>query len=180
MPKQPPKQRILLVDDHEVVRLGLKSLLERHPQFDVVGEADGVVVVDDYAHHPTAIRATLSAAKSAGFRRIFAVFQPHRYTRTMHFMEDFARAFNLADVVLLLDIYPAGEAPIDGVTTPALVEKIKSFGHKNAIHAPDYESIESYLAANAVEGDAVIVMGAGSVTKLSDLLAARLFIKGAS
>ena len=132
-----------------------------------------IVVVDDYAHHPTEVRATLSAAKSGGFRRIFAVFQPHRYTRTMHLMEDFARAFNLADVVLLLDIYPAGEAPIDGVNTPALVEKIKSFGHKNAIHATDYDAIEAYIGANAVEGDAVIVMGAGSVTKLSDLLAAK-------
>ena len=135
---------------------------------------DPIVVVDDYAHHPTEIRATLSASKSAGFRRIFAVFQPHRYTRTMHLMEDFARAFNLADVVLLLDIYPAGEVPIEGVTTAALVEKIKSFGHKNAVHCPDYESVESYLSANAADGDAVIVMGAGSVTKLSDLLATKL------
>ena len=141
---------------------------------------DGIVVVDDYAHHPTEIRATLSAAKSAGFRRIFAVFQPHRYSRTMHLMDDFARAFNLADVALLLDIYPAGEAPIEGVTTSALVEKIKSFGHKNAIHAPDYETIESYIAATAADGDAVIVMGAGSVTKLSDVLATRLSRNGAA
>ena len=141
---------------------------------------DGVVVVDDYAHHPTEIRATLSAAKSGGFRRIFAVFQPHRYTRTMHLMEDFASAFNLADVVLLLDIYPAGEAPIEGVTTAALVEKIKSFGHKNAIHAPAYEAIEAYIAAHAADGDAVIVMGAGSVTKLSDLLATKLSRNGAA
>src|SRR5688572_28966613 len=126
-----------------------------------VKSSDGITVVDDYAHHPTEVRAALSAAKAGGFRRIFAVFQPHRYTRTMHFMEDFARAFNLADVVLLLDIYPAGEAPIEGVTTPALVEKIKSFGHKNAVHCPDYESVEAYLTANAADGDAVIVMGAG-------------------
>jgi UDP-N-acetylmuramate--alanine ligase len=140
----------------------------------------GIVVVDDYAHHPTAIRATLSAAKSGGFRRIFAVFQPHRYTRTMHLMEDFARAFNLADVAMLLDIYPAGEASIEGVSTAVLVEKIKSFGHKNAIHSPDYESIEAYIAANAVEGDAVIVMGAGSVTKLSDLLVIKLSRNGAA
>ena len=90
-----------------------------------IKSSDGITVVDDYAHHPTEIRATLSAAKSGGFRRIFAVFQPHRYTRTMHLMEDFARAFNLADVVLILDIYPAGETPIEGITTPALVEKIR-------------------------------------------------------
>jgi UDP-N-acetylmuramate--alanine ligase len=134
---------------------------------------DGITVIDDYAHHPTEIRATLSAAKAANFRRIFAVFQPHRYTRTFHFFDDFARAFNLADVVLILDIYPAGESPIDGITTPALIEQLKSFGHKNAIYAPTFEMIESYITANAATGDAVVVMGAGSVTKLSDVLSRR-------
>jgi UDP-N-acetylmuramate--alanine ligase len=134
---------------------------------------DGIAVIDDYAHHPTEIRATLSAAKSGNFARIFVIFQPHRYTRTFHLFDDFARAFNLADSVLILDIYPAGENPIDGITTPALIEKIKSFGHKNAIYAPDFEMIESYIVANAKEGDAVIVMGAGNVTKLSDILSER-------
>jgi len=136
---------------------------------------DGVTVIDDYAHHPTEIRATLSAAKCAGdFHRIFAVFQPHRYTRTMHLFDDFARAFNLADVALILDIYPAGESPIEGISTPALIEKIRSFGHRNVLYAPDYEMIESYITANVREGDAVIVMGAGSVTKLSDVLSLKI------
>jgi UDP-N-acetylmuramate--alanine ligase len=136
---------------------------------------DGVTVIDDYAHHPTEIRATLSAAKSGGdFRRIFAVFQPHRYTRTMHLFDDFARAFNLADVALILDIYPAGETSIEGITTPALIEKIRSFGHRNVLYAPDYEMVESYITANVREGDAVIVMGAGSVTKLSDILSQKI------
>ena len=136
---------------------------------------DGVTVIDDYAHHPTEIRATLSAAKSGGdFRRIFAVFQPHRYTRTMHLFDDFARAFNLADVALILDIYPAGETSIEGITTPALIEKIRSFGHRNALYAPDYEMVESYITANVREGDAVIVMGAGSVTRLSDILSQKI------
>jgi len=134
---------------------------------------DGVTVIDDYAHHPTEIRATLSAAKSGNFRRIFAVFQPHRYTRTLHLFDDFARAFNLADTVLILDIYPAGENPIAGITTPALIEKIKSFGHKNAMYAPTFDTIESYITANVQPGDAIVVMGAGSVTKLSDTLSRR-------
>jgi UDP-N-acetylmuramate--alanine ligase len=134
---------------------------------------DGVTVIDDYAHHPTEVRATLSAAKAANFRRLFAIFQPHRYTRTFHLFDDFARAFNLADAVLILDIYPAGEAPIEGVTTPALVEKMQSFGHRNAMYAPSFEMIETYVLANAKPGDAVVVMGAGSVTKLSDLLSMR-------
>jgi len=134
---------------------------------------DDVTVIDDYAHHPTEIRATLSAAKCGNFARIFAIFQPHRYTRTFHLFDDFARAFNLADVVLLLDIYPAGENPIEGITTPALVNKLKSFGHKNALYAPTFEMIESYIIANARPGDAVVVMGAGSVTRLSDTLSQR-------
>ena len=138
-----------------------------------VKSRDGITVIDDYAHHPTEIRATLSAAKGANFRRIFAVFQPHRYSRTFHLFDDFARAFNLADSVLILDIYPAGESPIEGITTPALIEKIKSFGHKSVLYAPDFEMIESYIIANVKEGDAVVVMGAGNVTKLSDTLSAR-------
>ena len=138
-----------------------------------IKSCDGVTVIDDYAHHPTEIRATLSAAKAGNFQRIFAIFQPHRYTRTFHLFDDFARAFNLADVVLVLDIYPAGENPIDGITTPALIEKLKSFGHKNAIYAPTFEMIESYVIGNAQAGDAVVVMGAGSVTKLSDTLSRR-------
>jgi UDP-N-acetylmuramate--alanine ligase len=133
-----------------------------------------ITVIDDYAHHPTEIRATLGAAKAGNFGRLFVVFQPHRYTRTFHLFDDFARAFNLADVVLMLDIYPAGEMPIEGINTPSLIEKIKSFGHKNAIYAPTFEMIESYVSSHAAEGDAVIVMGAGSVTKLSDVLSARL------
>ena len=145
-----------------------------------IKSSDGITVVDDYAHHPTEVRAVLSAAKSAGFRKIFAIFQPHRYTRTMHLMEDFARAFKLADVVLLLDIYPAGETPIEGVSTPVLVEKIRSFGHKNVIYAPNHEAIETLVTENAKDGDAVIVMGAGSVTKLSDQLAVKLSRHGAA
>jgi UDP-N-acetylmuramate--alanine ligase len=135
-----------------------------------------IVVVDDYAHHPTEIRATLKAARTGSFRRIFAVFQPHRYTRTSHFMDDFARAFELADAALILDIYPAGEAPIEGITTSALIQKMHGFGYENAVYAPDYETILSYLAAKVRCGDAVVVMGAGSVTKLSDILSSPDFV----
>jgi UDP-N-acetylmuramate--alanine ligase len=129
-----------------------------------------VTVVDDYAHHPTEIRATLAAARSGNFGRIFAVFQPHRFTRTLHLFEDFARAFNLADTAILLDIYPAGEAPIEGIDTPALVDRMRSYGHRSVVYAPDNEAVLSWLAANVRKGDAVVVMGAGSVTKLADAL----------
>ena len=155
-----------------VIAAALESFPGVERRFQVKSRV-GVTVIDDYAHHPTEIRATLSAAKGANFRRIFVIFQPHRYTRTFHLFDDFARAFNLADSVLILDIYPAGENPIAGITTQALIEKIKSFGHKNAIYAPDFEMIESYIVATAKDGDAVIVMGAGNVTKLSDILSER-------
>jgi len=155
-----------------VIAAALESFPGVERRFQVKSR-DGVTVIDDYAHHPTEIRATLSAAKGANFRRIFVIFQPHRYTRTFHLFDDFARAFNLADSVLILDIYPAGENPIEGITTQALIEKIKSFGHKNAIYAPDFEMIESYIVASAKDGDVVIVMGAGNVTKLSDILSER-------
>jgi UDP-N-acetylmuramate--alanine ligase len=156
----------------EVIAGGLESFQGVERRFQIKSR-DGITVIDDYAHHPTEIRATLAAAKAGNFRRLFVVFQPHRYTRTFHLFDDFARAFNLADVVLMLDIYPAGEAPIAGVNAPALIEKIKSFGHKNAIHAPTFEMIESYIVANAKDGDAVITMGAGNVTRLSEILSQR-------
>src|SRR5207247_10559055 len=95
----------------------------------------GITVIDDYAHHPTEIRATLGAAKAANFRRIFAVFQPHRYSRTFHLLDEFARAFNLADDVLILDIYPACETPLVRVTTPAVLDKIRGCVHQSAIYA---------------------------------------------
>ncbi len=158
--------------DQGMISTALEGFQSVERRFEVKSR-DGVTVIDDYAHHPTEIRATLNAAKTGNFRRLFVIFQPHRYTRTMHLFDDFARAFNLADVVLMLDIYPAGENPIEGVTTQALIEKIKSFGHKNAMYGPNFEMIESYVISNAKEGDAVIVMGAGSVTKLSDILSER-------
>jgi UDP-N-acetylmuramate--alanine ligase len=158
--------------DSETIAKGLEMFRGVERRFQIKSH-DGITVIDDYAHHPTEIRATLAAAKAGNFRRLFVVFQPHRYTRTFHLMDDFARAFNLADVVLMLDIYPAGEVAIPGVSTAALIEKMESFGHKNVIHATTFESIESYIVENAKQGDAVIVMGAGSVTKLSDILSER-------
>ena len=158
--------------DSSVAASGLESFRGVDRRFQIKSR-DGVTVIDDYAHHPTEIRATLAAAKCGNFQRIFAIFQPHRYTRTFHLFDDFARAFNLADVALILDIYPAGENSIEGITTPALIEKLKSFGHKNAVYAPNFDMIESYIIANAKPGDAVVVMGAGSVTKLSDTLSQR-------
>jgi UDP-N-acetylmuramate--alanine ligase len=131
----------------------------------------GVVVIDDYAHHPTEIRATLSAVRAAGFNRVLAAFQPHRYSRTHRLFEDFARAFEDADVVLITDIYPAGESPIEGVTSEALVERIGNLYGGQVRHVPDFASIESFMKNQAQTGDAIVIMGAGSITSVSDTLA---------
>ena len=138
-------------------------------RFQFKGEANGITVVDDYGHHPTEISATLAAAKGgSGGRRTVVVFQPHRYTRTHELMEDFARCFNNADVLYLLDIYAASEPPIENVTAEILAEKIKEFGHKNAAYIGDIESAAPQVAENLQKGDLVITLGAGSITRLSD------------
>jgi UDP-N-acetylmuramate--alanine ligase len=128
-------------------------------------------VIDDYAHHPTEVRATLSAARTAGFSRIIAVFQPHRYTRTAHLFEEFARAFDDADEVVITDIYPAGESPIPGVTADALVRRVRELGQVPVRCEPDPERIQAYVRRTAQPGDAVLFMGAGSITHLADLVA---------
>jgi UDP-N-acetylmuramate--alanine ligase len=128
-------------------------------------------VIDDYAHHPTEVRATLRAAKGAGFGRVIAVFQPHRYTRTRHLFEDFARAFEDADEVVLTDVYPAGEAPIPGATSEALAARIRELANVPVRYQPDTEAIMAYLRERAGANDAVVVMGAGSITSLADRLA---------
>ena len=130
-----------------------------------------VTVIDDYAHHPTEVRATLAAARKAGLRKVIAVFQPHRYSRTAYLFEDFARAFDEADEVVMTDIYAAGEAPLAGVTARALVERINELGRVPARYEPDPERIQAYIREHAVPGDTVLVMGAGSITSLADALA---------
>ena len=138
-------------------------------RFQFKGEANNILVVDDYGHHPTEILATLSAAKnSSGGRRTVVVFQPHRYTRTQELMEEFALAFNNADVLYVLDIYAASEKPIEGITAEILTENIKKFGHKNATFIGDIDSAAEKVCADLHPGDLVITLGAGTVTRLSD------------
>ena len=138
-------------------------------RFQFKGEAKGITVVDDYGHHPTEILATLAAAKNgSGGRRTVVVFQPHRYTRTNELMEDFARCFNNPDVLYLLDIYAASELPIENVTAEILAEKIREFGHKNVAYIGDIETAAAKVTENLQQGDLVITLGAGSITRLSD------------
>ena len=138
-------------------------------RFQFKGEIGGVTVIDDYGHHPTEILATLSAAKnSAPGRRTVVIFQPHRYSRTQELMDEFALAFNNADVLYVLDIYAASETPIDGITAEVLTENIKKYGHKNATYLGDIETAVELVIPELQAGDLVLTLGAGTVTRLSD------------
>ncbi len=138
-------------------------------RFQFKGEENDITVVDDYGHHPTEILATLSAAKnSSGGRRTVIVFQPHRYSRTQELMDEFALAFNNADVLYVLDIYAASETPIEGITAEVLTENIRKYGHKNANYIGDVDTAAPKVVSKLQPGDLVITLGAGSVTKLSD------------
>jgi UDP-N-acetylmuramate--alanine ligase len=149
--------------------LGEFSGAERRFQFK--GDERGVTVVDDYGHHPTEIKATLSAARiGAPNRRIVVLFQPHRYSRTNDLMDEFASAFNNADVLFVTDIYAASEPPIDGVDAEVLTRRIKSYGHKNVEYIGALENAATALSEVVREGDLVITLGAGSVHRSGDQL----------
>jgi UDP-N-acetylmuramate--alanine ligase len=146
-----------------------ESFKNANRRFQFKGEAGGLTVVDDYAHHPTEIVATLAAAKnSSGGRRTVVVFQPHRYSRTQELMDDFVVAFNNADAVFVLDIYPASEPPIEGITAEVLAENIRKFGHKNVTYIGAIDTAIERVVPNLRTGDLLITLGAGSITNLSD------------
>jgi UDP-N-acetylmuramate--alanine ligase len=159
----------------DVIADAFKTFKNANRRFQFKGEVGGITVVDDYGHHPTEILATLAAARNgAGGRRTVVIFQPHRYTRTHDLMDDFARAFNNADALFLLDIYAASEPPIPGVTAEALTERIKQYGHKNASYIGELETAAEKVVEQLREGDLVITLGAGSVTRLSEQILERL------
>jgi UDP-N-acetylmuramate--alanine ligase len=140
-------------------------------RFQYKGEIGGVLVIDDYGHHPTEIKATLAAAKiGSGGRRIVVLFQPHRYSRTHDLMEEFARSFNNADSLFISDIYAASEEPIEGVTAETLTEAIKRFGHKDVQHIGPLENAPVTLRDHVQPGDLVLTLGAGTVSRVSDQL----------
>ena len=137
-------------------------------------EGNGIVVVDDYAHHPTEIRVTLAAARTLDFKRILVAFQPHRYTRTQNLRDQFATAFQAADKLWLTDIYAASEDPILGVTSSALLDAIKAAGQTNVELEPDFGKLSEQLVAEAQPGDLVLVIGAGDIHKVATTVAAKL------
>jgi UDP-N-acetylmuramate--alanine ligase len=149
----------------ETIREGLAQFSGVDRRFQIKGSERGVTVIDDYGHHPTEIKATLAAARACNFKRVHVLFQPHRYTRTRALMDEFAQAFQQADEVYLLDIYAASEAPIEGVSSKTLAERIESFGHAGAHYAGAMQDGVAAISAAATSGDAIITLGAGTVSQ---------------
>lgn len=135
-------------------------------RFELKKTVNNIMVIEDYAHHPTEINATLDAAKNGWHRRIVVVFQPHRYSRLSWLMKNFATSFNKADVLIVTEIYEAGEKAIVGVSGKALYEKIQLLGHKNIYFEPELKNIPELTEKLALPGDMIIIMGAGSIYKV--------------
>lgn len=155
----------------DLIRAGLEKFQGVGRRFEVRGQYSGVTLIDDYGHHPAEIRATLEAARGCGYKRLLVLFQPHRYSRTQHLWEDFTRSFNQADILVMTDIYSAGEAPIQGITGEKLAEAISTAGHKNVVYSSTLQGGIEFILREARSGDAVLTIGAGSVGRVTDQLA---------
>jgi UDP-N-acetylmuramate--alanine ligase len=156
------------------IREGLAEFSGVDRRFSVRGVVRGITVVDDYGHHPTEVKATLAAARLSPYRRVHVLFQPHRFSRTKFLTEEFGTAFHQADTLLLLDIYAASEASIEGVSAQSLIEKIRSHGHRSAQYVPNMDAGIAAVAAVAEPGDLIITLGAGNVSQAADKILDKL------
>ncbi len=155
--------------DFDTCVAGLASFAGAKRRFEKKGERMGVTVIDDYAHHPTEIKASLTAAKKCEYNTLWCVFQPHTYTRTKALLPEFAEALSLADRVVLADIYPARETDTLGISSETLAKEIQALGH-NACYFDSFEKIEKFLQENCIHGDLLITMGAGDVVNIGEQL----------
>ncbi len=156
------------------IRRGLEEFSGVHRRFEVKADVAHVLIVDDYAHHPTEIEATLRAARTGFDRRVVAVFQPHLYSRTRDFHREFGRAFFDADVLVVTDIYPAREDPLPGVTGQLVADAARAVGHRQVVYLSDKNDVPDFLKRTVREGDMVITLGAGDIWMAGDQLAALL------
>ena len=154
--------------DFSVIQEGMKAFAGVHRRLEIKGKRDGVLVVDDYGHHPTEILATLEAAKQVWKGRLIVVFQPHRYTRTRALFREFLGAFGDADALILTDIYAASEREIEGVHASKLCEGIRSGGHRDVTYVSNFDAIVDRLLEIAKPGDVIITQGAGNVWKIGE------------
>lgn len=146
------------------IKSALESFTGVYRRFEVKYSGD-ILVIDDYAHHPTETSATQSGVRSGWKRRLITVFQPHLYSRTRDFYEEFGRSFLLSDIIICTDVYPARELPIEGVSGELIVKAARKFGHKNAIYVPDKADVEKVLLSLVKPGDIIVTMGAGDIWK---------------
>jgi len=162
----------------ETIKQTLENLEGVQRRLEIKGEIEGITVVDDYGHHPTEIKATLQAAREAWpNRRLLVVFQPHRYTRTRALFDEFSRSFYQSDVLMVLPIYSAGEAVIEGVDSVLLCEDIRKHGHKDVLYRPDFTATLEALQEWVRSGDVVLTLGAGDVWKIGEALVEALHRK---
>jgi len=154
----------------DLIREGLAKFAGVGRRFDIKGVVNDITVIDDYGHHPAEIRATLEAARGCKFNRLLVLFQPHRFTRTQHLWDEFCRAFNQADILVLLDIYAASETPVPGITSEALATAIRDAGHKNVHYFRSMQAGIEFLLHEARPGDAIMTIGAGNVSRASNEL----------
>src|SRR3954470_1382551 len=158
----------------DAIRQALKDFRGVDRRFQLKGSSNGVDVIDDYGHHPTEIRATLAAARQCGYKRVHVVFQPHRYTRTQLLIDEFANAFADADTVSILDIYPASEQPILGVTGEWLARRITEASGRKADYLSSFADASTAIARAAKSGDMVLTLGAGNVSQLGQQILEQL------
>jgi UDP-N-acetylmuramate--alanine ligase len=155
----------------DLIRAGLAKFSGVGRRFEVKGVYAGVTLIDDYGHHPAEIRATLEAARGCGYKRLLVLFQPHRYTRTQFLWDNFCRAFNDADILVITEIYAASEQPIENITGERLAEAISAAGHKNVVFTSTMQAGVEFMLREARHGDAILTIGAGSVGRVLDQLA---------
>jgi UDP-N-acetylmuramate--alanine ligase len=158
----------------EKIAMGVAKFTGVFRRWEVKAEVKGITVVDDYAHHPTEIKATLAGAKGGWRRRVVCVFQPHLYSRTRDFYDEFGRSFFNADVLVLTDVYPAREEPIQGVNGELIANAAKEFGHKQVHYVPDKKAVPAFLLSIVQPGDMVITMGAGDIWRFGEDFIAQL------
>lgn len=156
------------------IQEGLAAFTGVDRRFSIRGVERGITVIDDYGHHPTEIKATLAAARLSPYKRIHVLFQPHRFSRTKHLLDEFGTAFHQADSLFLLDIYAASEPSLEGVSAQALLEKIRSLGHRSANYAGSLDEGVEATSKAAEPGDLIVTLGAGNVSQAAEKILDRL------
>ena len=149
----------------DLIRKGLAAFTGVERRFHLRGEKAGIMVIDDYGHHPTEVRATIAAAKQGWNRRVVVLFQPHRYSRSRDLIQEFAHAFDQADALFMTEIYAAGEQPIAGVSGQKLVEANQTAGHPCVTFVEQKETLAERVLPTLKAGDLVITLGAGDIWK---------------